>query len=264
MPVKTDELINVIESIAPKELAYEWDNSGMQIRCSEEINKVLIALDVTAEIAEEAKEKGCDMIVSHHPLFFESFKSIDCGSAAHAVAARLIKYGISVYSAHTSYDRAEGGIGDILALRLGLEGISVESGGGEGLMRTGVLSKPLRKSEFLEHVKSALKVKMLRVSDTDIDTIEKVAVVGGSGGNFIRAAKMAGTQALLTGEAKHHHFIEAAESGVLLVEAGHFETERHFAGEVFMSLQSRVNALQLDVKIIKAENVRPLYEYIYD
>lgn len=262
MPVKTDELISVIESIAPPELAYEWDNSGVQIRCSEEINKILVTLDVTAEIAAEAKEKSCDMIVSHHPLFFESFKSIDYGNGTQAVAIQLIKNGISVYSAHTTYDRAAGGIGDKLALKLGLESVCAENNGGEGLMRTGILSKPLGSSEFLEHVKNVLNIRTLRISNTNIDAVRKVAVVGGSGGGFTRAAKNAGAQALLTGEAKHHHFIEAAMNGVLLIEAGHFETERHFADEVFMSLQSRVNALQLDVEIIKADNVRPLYEYI--
>ncbi len=261
MPVKMDELISVIESIAPPSLAYEWDNSGMQIRCSHETNKVLITLDVTAKTAEEAKEKGCDMIISHHPLFFESFRSFDFGKTTHAAAMQLIKYGISVYSAHTSYDRAADGIGDMLASRLGLEVICADSGDGEGLMRTGILSRPFTKGEFLEHVKSALQVKTLRVSDTDIGIIKKVAVVGGSGGGFSQAAKKAGAQALLTGEAKYHHFIEAAENGIFLVEAGHFETERHFIEEVFMSLQSRVDALQLDVEIIKAENVHPLYEY---
>ncbi len=262
MPVKTDDLISVIESIAPPSLAYEWDNSGMQIRCSDEINRVLIAFDVTTEIAAEAKEKSCDMIVSHHPLFFESLKSMDCGNATHATAMQLIKHGISVYSAHTPYDRAEGGIGDALASRLGLEAICTVSGGGEGLMRTGILSRPMRKGEFLEYIKKTLNVKTLRVSKSDIDTVKKAAVIGGSGGGFSTVAKNAGAQALVTGEAKHHHFIEAVETGVLLVEAGHFETERHFTPEVFISLQSRINALQLDVEIIKAQSVHPLYEYI--
>lgn len=262
MPVKTDEIIKVIESIAPPEIAYEWDNSGVQIRCSEEVNKVLVTLDVTAEIAAEAKGKGCDMIVSHHPIFFESFKTIDNGRTAHAVVIELIKNGISVYSAHTSYDRAERGICDILALKLGLEDIHSEEDFGEGLMRSGFLTKPFGRAEFLEYVKKVLNIKTLRVSRTNVDNIRKVAVVGGSGGDFTRAAKNAEAQVLLTGEAKYHHFIEAAESGILLVEAGHFETERHFTDEVFMSLQSRVNALQLDVVILKADNVRPLYEYI--
>lgn len=262
MPVKVNELINVIESIAPPELAYEWDNSGVQIACSEEISGVLVTLDITAETVSEAKQKNCDMIVSHHPLFFESVRSIDYNYPGHAVAIELIKYGISVYSAHTSYDRAAGGVGDILALKLGLEDIIAEPCGGEGLMRTGTLSKAMGKGEFIEHIKRALTVKTLRVSKTEVGTIKNVAVVGGSGGNFNRAAKDAGAQALVTGEAKHHHFIEAAANGVLLVEAGHFETERYFADEVFMSLQSRVNALQLDVKVIKADSVHPLYEYI--
>jgi dinuclear metal center YbgI/SA1388 family protein len=262
MPVKTDDFIDVIESTAPLELAYEWDNSGMQIRCSEEINKALITLDVTDKIAKEAKEKNCDMIISHHPLFFECFKSIDHKNVSHAVAIQLIKSGISVYSAHTTYDKAAGGVGDMLALKLGLEGISAESGVGEGLMRTGSLREPLEKNKFLSRVKKALETETLRVSSVNIDKIKKVAVVGGSGGNFSRAAKEAGAQALLTGEAKHHHFIEAAANGILLVEAGHFETEKCFVEGVFMSLQSRVNTLQLDVEIIKADNVQPLYEYI--
>lgn len=262
MPVKINDLVKAIEHIAPPALAYDWDNTGIQLRCSDNINKVLITLDITPETAEEAKAKGCDLIISHHPLIFEPLKSLSIENAPQAVAMQLIRNGISVYSAHTSYDRAEGGIGDILARELGLQDICTELNSGEGLMRTGRLMEPLKRSAFLEYIKNTLKVNTVRISNTKIDIIKKVAVVGGSGGDFYKAAKEAGSQALITGEAKHHHFIEAAASGILLVEAGHFETERYFIEAVFMSLQSRLNELQLNVELYRADNVRSPYEYI--
>jgi dinuclear metal center YbgI/SA1388 family protein len=175
---------------------------------------------------------------------------------------RLIRSGISLYAAHTSYDRVTGGIGDILASRLGLSQIEAVPDSGEDLMRTGYLKSPLKKDEFIDYVKRALCAGMLRVSVTEIETVSKVALVGGSGGGFTEAAKRSGADALVTGEAKHHHFINAKIQNVLLVEAGHYETERSFTQQVFMSLQSTLNELQLNVELFEANSAQAPYECI--
>jgi dinuclear metal center YbgI/SA1388 family protein len=166
----------------------------------------------------------------------------------------LIRANISLYAAHTTFDRAQGGINDALAQSLGLIGVSTASGAGEGLMRVGELAQALDRAEMIAHVKKALALSAVRVSVTDCGLISRVAVVSGSGGDFVAAAKSAGAQALITGEVKHHHFIEAAQVGLLLVEAGHFHTECAFADLLYMSLQSSLNEVQLDLGLIKAEN----------
>jgi dinuclear metal center YbgI/SA1388 family protein len=165
----------------------------------------------------------------------------------------LIKNGISVYCAHTSYDKAVGGINDILASKLGLSNVKIIGGDGEDLMRVGELAKSCSPAQLCELVKTAVGTAHLKVSDTKIDAIEKVAVVGGSGGDLLQAAKNAGAQALVTGEAKHHHHLAAKGSGILLIEAGHFETEKFFVDEIFTGLQARVNEVQLLLGLKMAE-----------
>lgn len=259
MPAALDEIVGAIEDIAPLSLAYEWDNSGLLLRCGEDVSRVLVALDVTMEVAQKAEELNCDMILAHHPLMFEAKKRFDCRKTSDAVMMRLIKSGISLYAAHTSFDRADGGINDELAQKLGLEDIEVIA---DDLVRVGRFKAPLDKNELAERIKLALGIDTLKMSLSEIETIEKAAVVGGSGGEFIEAAKNAGAEALITGEAKHHHFIDAQAQGVLLIEAGHFSTERCFVDKAFISLQSRIDELQLNVGLFKADSVQSPYEYI--
>ena len=254
-----DEFVRLIESVAPPELAEDWDNTGLLLRCSESVSRVLIALDVTDAVAQEAVENGCDMILAHHPLLFETIRTLDHRSAKHSVVMKLIRSGISLYAAHTSFDKAQGGINDALAEALGLTDITVAQ---DGLMRVGRLQKPCDKEAFLRHVRGVLGGGALRVSQTPVEEVETVAVVGGSGGDLATAAKAAGAQALVTGEAKHHHYVEATAHGVLLIEAGHFETESLFASQIFMSLQARLNEVQLDLALKKSKCERAPYAVI--
>jgi dinuclear metal center YbgI/SA1388 family protein len=261
MPAALNDIVNAIENIAPLCLAYDWDNSGLLLRCSDEVKRILVTLDVTDATAREVEEKKCDMILSHHPLIFDAIKRFDFRKTTDAVLIRLIKSGISLYSAHTSFDRASGGINDSLAKILSLKDVEILPGG-EELVRIGNLEKPLDANSLIGRVKQALGVNTIKASITEIGAIERVAVVGGSGGSFIEEAKKAGAQTLITGEAKHHHFIDAQSQSILLIEAGHFDTERCFVDEVFMSLQSRLNELQLSVELFKADSVQSPYKYI--
>ncbi len=261
MPLAMDEFVRIVENIAPRELAYDWDNSGLLLRCGDTVSNVLIALDATLTVAEEAERNGCDLILVHHPLIFSPVKALSCHKPQDAVLMKLIRSKISLYAAHTTFDRADGGINDVLAGILGLKDTKVIPGAGESLMRIGDLPQTLEKDALLARVKSALSVKSLRVSQTACLNISRVAVVGGSGGDFIAAAKEQGAQALVTGEAKHHHFIEAAAYGILLIEAGHYDTECAFADAIYISLQSRLNEVQLDLGLKKAENEKAPYAF---
>ena len=227
------------------------DNTGLILRCGDSIKRVLITLDVTSGTIDEAKELGCDMILSHHPAFFKPVRALDFHNASDAIVMKMIKEGISLYAAHTSFDRANGGMGDVLASKLKLKNIETVAGCGEYVMKTGYLKRPLSSDALVIYIKEMLEINSAQISYGGTEIIEKLAIVGGSGGDFINAAKKSGAKALLTGEAKHHHYIEAAELGILLITAGHYETERYFTEKVFMSLQSCVNELQLSVELIK-------------
>ncbi|MBT3319040.1 MAG: Nif3-like dinuclear metal center hexameric protein [Clostridia bacterium] len=262
MSVAIEKVVSIIELLAPKELAFEWDNTGLLLRCGDNVSNVLIALDVTQQIVDEAVARDCDMILSHHPLVMEAMTCLNVQSYNDSVVMSLIKNDISVYCAHTSYDKAVGGINDILAKKLGLSNVEIISGDGEDLMRVGELAKSCSPSQFYELVSKAVGVEHLKVSDTQIDAISKVAVVGGSGGDLLQAAKNAGAQALITGEAKHHHHLVAKGSDILLIEAGHYETEKFFVEEIFSGLQERVNEVQLLLGLKMAEQGSTPYKII--
>lgn len=246
-----EQFVALVEEAAPRGLAYDWDNTGLLLRCGDTVSRALVCLDATDAVAEEAISRGCDMILAHHPLLFTAVKSLDVAQPVQGVAMKLIRHGISLYAAHTSFDIAEGGVNDALAALLKLT--DVLPAGEEGLMRVGALPQGCTASEFTDRVKAALGVSRVRVSAGFEGEILRVALVGGSGGEYVPQAKKAGAQALLTGEVKHHHWLEAQSLGVCLVEAGHFETERCFVDTIFRRLQSRSNALQYPVDLVKAE-----------
>lgn len=256
MSASIDDFVSAIEYVAPPQLAESWDNTGLLLRCGDTVSKALIALDVTEDVANEAIESGCDFILAHHPLIFEPVSYLDCRRPNHDIAMRLIREGISLYAAHTSFDQANGGINDALAEKIGLCDVT-----GYGFMRVGRTKKPYGKDEFLSIVKNALDVKTLCVSKTQCGQISRAAVAGGSGGGLTAEAKIAGAQVLLTGEAKHSQFIEACALGVLLVAAGHYHTECQFADRIFIGLQARLDEVQLDLALEKSKRCGAPYEF---
>jgi len=119
--VKGQTVINLIEKLAPKGLAEEWDNIGLQVGNSEAVvNKLAVCLDLTAEILEQAIAQGVNMVVTHHPLIFKPLKKISLLTPLGKRIARIIQKELTVYSAHTNLDITWGGINDVLAERLGL------------------------------------------------------------------------------------------------------------------------------------------------
>ncbi len=120
------DLVHIMERLAPPGLAEEWDNSGWQVGDpGAEVQKVLLALDVTREVVEEAEKYGAQLIISHHPMLLKGIKSVCRDNPAGSLLYRLIQTGIGVYAAHTTLDCAEGGVNDVLARILGLEQIEV-------------------------------------------------------------------------------------------------------------------------------------------
>ncbi len=262
MSAAIKEVVSIIESIAPLQQAYEWDNSGLQIKCSERVNNILITLDVTPQTVAEAIENDCDMILSHHPLIFSAMKSVDIDEYTDSIVMQLIKNGISLYCAHTSFDRTPGGLNDVLAQELGLADIETIEGAGEGLLRIGRLEKRLSVSELAGRVKETLSCSHVILTDVDPGGIEMVGVIGGSGGDFAAAAKKHGAQALITGEAKHSHHLEAKGLGILIVEAGHYTTEKLFSKVLLSGLQLGIDEVQLHLGLKSSDQSGAPYSVV--
>ncbi len=250
------DLIALFERIAPVGLAEEWDNPGLLIEPeNEEITRILFALDCTPAVAEEAAARGAQLVFTHHPLFFKPVRRIHHSAPDTAAAYRLIRHGIGLYAAHTNLDCALGGVNDALAKTIGLESVrplAPGADGGPGIGRVGDLPTPLPLLEFASAVRDTLSAAV-RYGGGANHCVSTVAVIGGSGGDFIREAKAAGADVLLTGEIKHSQALEAEIAGIAVIEAGHYETERVVLPYLLEGLQSALDAIQYKVDLLMAD-----------
>ena len=240
--MKMQDFVSMMERIAPPALAFEWDRIGLLIGTDHaEIKKVLVALDLTVPVAEEAIEKGCDLVLTHHPIFMEPVTGVYPDRYATAAAYRLIRHGIGMYAAHTNLDAAIGGVNDALAAQLDLE--NVRPLPPENLGRIGTLCKPLPFSAFIDRCETALGTKA-RIVGNPQDLISTVAVIGGAGGGDVACVSDAGCDAFVTGEMKHHQALEAAYLGLHCCVLGHYETESIVLKPLITRLQQEKNDVQ--------------------
>ena len=224
--MKVREIINVIEEFAPLNLQEKWDNSGLCIGSpDDEVSSVLIGLDCTPELVDEAAACGADMIITHHPLIFSGLKKISPDDMVGAAVIKAVKAGISIYAAHTSADKVIAGVSGAMAARLGLENVSIldEDGEGTGLGVVGDLPEPLTAEEAVALVKDRFSLKAMRASRPVEGRISRVAMCGGSGGSLIGAAKASGAQLYISGDISYHNFFTSED--FMIMDIGHYESE---------------------------------------
>lgn len=220
--MKIHEFIAAMERIAPKELALEFDNPGLLIEPDHaEISRVLVALDCTKAVADEAAAWGADLVLTHHPLFFHPVQRLSYSDPATAAACVLVRNGIGLFAAHTNLDAAHGGVNDTLCALFGIyEAIPFD----EGVGRVGLLKQPETLEQFVKRAETVFHARMA-VSGAPEKVVSRVAVMGGSGGGSVRLAAEQKADLLLTGELKHSDALDAQMLGLGLVVAGHYETE---------------------------------------
>ncbi len=219
--IKVKDISDYIDKISPYSTKCDWDNCGILVGDDEkEVNKIAFALDLTVETLTSAANFGADLIITHHPIIFKPLNSFIKGSLAYELAI----LGMSAISAHTCFDCADGGVNDVLCEILGItDAVGVPSDDCKVPMaRIGKVSS-VSADEFAHSVAEKLGA-LCRVSLSD-KTIGRVAVCGGSGMDFFDQAVLMGADAFVTGDASHHHFLEASHRGITLIAAGHFETE---------------------------------------
>ena len=209
-------------------LAYQegFDNSGLQTGLpSMEVRAVLVCLDVTEDIVDEAIERNCNMILSHHPLIFKPLKQI-CGlSYQQRCCIKAIRNDIAIYSAHTSLDNAEGGVNYKIASLLGVQVEDFLQRNGEcGSGVVGHLKEPMDSEVFLRKVKDTFGISSLRCSDFEGRVISKIAICGGAGAFLLGEAIRQGVDCFVCGEFHYHDYFE--NCGVILCECGHYQSEQ--------------------------------------
>ena len=238
------EIINYLDFAFQPELQEEYDNAGFLLGDPlHEATGVLIAVDVTPNVINEAKSKGLNLIVTHHPMIFSGVKHITTMNSLGKMIYDLIENGISVYAAHTNLDNLKHGVNGILAEKLGMTDCQIlrpmegkySNDIGAGMI--GKLEQPMATEDFLNRIKKQLNVSQLRCSDLCKKEIRRVAICGGSGSFLIGDALKMRADIYLTADLKYHDF-QQAEGRIILCDAGHYETEQ-FTKEIIYSTISK-------------------------
>jgi dinuclear metal center YbgI/SA1388 family protein len=220
------ELYAFLEEKMPRSLSCDWDNDGLMV-CPDdtrEVRRVLVALDITAAVAEQAIKEGYDLVVSHHPLIFHPLKAVAPGEATVNKVIRLLTSGVSAMSFHTRLDAVTGGVNDVLANAIGLQNVTPFGKDGEEIGRIGTLPTAIELKDFAALVKEATGAPYVQISDAG-KLVSRVAVLGGGGAGESGAAAAAGADTYLTGDLRHDQLTEAPERGMNMIAGGHFFTE---------------------------------------
>lgn len=238
------QVYDFIDERAPFETQLSFDNSGLLLGSMDrEVSGVHFALDVTERVIDEAIEQGANLIVTHHPLMFSPIKRLVETDYEPHLLCRMIRAGISQIAAHTNLDQAAGGCNDVLARQIGLTDIT-----GEGFIRVGTLPHDMTAAELTQHVSTVLG-DTVRLMGNGEKIVSKVGMCSGSGADEWPLAAALGAQAFLTGEVKHHIALEAAHSGIVMLEAGHHATEEPGIFALANALQIWLNDVQCNVRV---------------
>ena len=258
--MKVKEIISAIEEFAPLSIQEGWDNSGLCVGSPEdEVTSVLLALDCTPELVNEAVSCGADMIVTHHPLIFKGLKKISVEDQVGEAVVKAIRAGISIYAAHTSADKVLAGVSGAMAARLGLKNVRIldEDGEGTGLGTIGDFDSPMTAEEAVNFVKERFSLKAMRTSRPVEGLVSRVAMCGGSGGSLISAAKAAGADLYISGDISYHNFF--TEKDFMIMDIGHYESEIEIVDILFSLIKKKFPTFA--VRITQNVNSNPIYYF---
>ena len=230
--IKCRDVMDVMERIAPKKLAEDWDNPGLLVGSpDDEVRRILVCLDVREDTVARAAQEDFQMIVAHHPVIFRGLKKLRTDLPDGRLLGALLRAGVAVFAAHTNLDSAEGGVNDVLAVRIGLDPETVAPLGNaeslsESLGRVGKLPMPMEAKKYAEQVKRGLGVASVRFVSGGDHLVKKVGLCSGNGAEFIERAAFMGCDAYVTGDVRYHDAQRAAALGIHVIDAGHFATEQ--------------------------------------
>jgi len=242
------QVYELINELAPFELAEPWDNVGLLAgSLDRRVDRVLCALDLRFDVLDEAIRRDCQLIVTHHPILFRGRKNLCETDGEGRLLCALVRSGISLIAAHTNYDNASPGVNDALAEALGLENVRVLDNG----MRTGTI-KQTDFGMFCAKAEAALRGPVRCYGDP-AHPVSRVAVLGGAGEDYVDIARAAGAEVYLTGEMAYHKALDALDNGVFVIEAGHAATEYPAISTLCRGLQKASDAVQYGICVLQSE-----------
>ena len=230
--INLSEIISFMEKTFPLSCAEDFDNAGLLCgRRNKEISKVLICLDCTKAVVDEAVKTNCNLIISHHPVIFAPIKSVSDDTPLGSLLVNAIENNISIYSAHTNLDSATGGLTDYIAGLLGLETIgNLENNLGR------ILKAPegFTAKNLIEALKTALNIERIYTTLKENKPIEKIALCNGGGGDLVSAAVQSGADVYISGDLKHHNILSINENEALdYIEIRHYDCEAPMKRKVY-------------------------------
>lgn len=233
------EIIDIIESVAPRGQQEAWDNSGLQVGdSSREISSVLLTVDVSEQVVREAIKEGCDLIISHHPLLFHGLKHLTGSTPQERCVALAVKHDIAIYSAHTSLDNALHGVSGKMAEKIGISEYKILVPQADncrvGLGVIGELPTAMPLQAWLEHVREVFGATYVRYTTGRTELIRRVALCGGAGAEFMQEAIAAGADTYLSADMKYHE-MQAAAGQIVAVDIDHWISEQ-FTREIFAEM----------------------------
>ncbi len=225
------EVCNYLESIAPLDLQEAYDNAGLLTGHPDwEVSGILCSLDCTEAVVQEAKAKGCNLIVAHHPIVFRGLKKITGRNYVERTIIRSIKEDVAIYAIHTNLDNVRRqGVNEKIGQQLGLQQMRLlapkDPDGSVGSGMLGQLPAPMPEEAFLAYLHNRMAVDTIKHTALLGKAIHTVALCGGAGGFLLSAAKAAGAQVFITADYKYHEFFDA-DGEILICDIGHYESEQ--------------------------------------
>lgn len=264
MTTKVKDIAKEMEKFAPIALKEDFDNVGLMVGSKEkEVKKVLLALDCTKEVIEEGKREGVDLIVTHHPLIFRKPSRIVNDDLQGWKIIELIKNDISLYSSHTNLDSTRNGINEEIVKVLGFSnGKLIQSSKVRGFEECGLgrivyLDNEVEVNSIINRVKEKLGINSLRVV-LGREKVKAIAIINGSGQDFIGKAISMGADCIITGDTSYHFASDYKEMGVSIIDPGHFPTE----WIVFLKVMEQIKEKFEGVEFIHSKCSKDPYEYI--
>ena len=238
--MKISEVVNALEKFAPLPLQEDYDNAGLQVGLTEtEVSGALLCLDVTEQVLDEAEERGCNLVVSHHPLLFRGLKQVSDANDVQRCVFKAIQKGIAIVSMHTNIDNAVGGVNYKMAEKMGLSNVRLLAPknvgdilGGSGVI--GEYDAPMEAEAFISMLKQTFQVACVEANQLLRRPVGRVALCGGAGAFLLNEAIKAGADAFVTGEMHYHEFF-GHEQEIQICVIGHYQSEQ-YTSEIFKSI----------------------------
>ena len=260
------EVYEYLDSIAPFELQESYDNAGLLVGDVEAVvTGVLICLDSTEAIIDEAIQKGCNLVIAHHPIIFSGLKQLIGENYIQRTIIKAIKNDIAIIAIHTNLDNVlTNGVNETIASKLKMTNISIlapknqditDEVAGAGVV--GGLPEKMDTEEFFDFLKKQMQLSVIKHTDICFENIQKIAICGGSGGFLLEHAKAAGAQVFVTSDYKYHEFFDA-DGDIIIADIGHYESEQYTIELLYKLVKEKFSTFAAHYTL---QSTNPVYYY---